>query len=255
LNADPAFPGAPPFLSARRLQVRFGASIALDNVDLDLAPGDRMLLLGPNGAGKSTFLRAAAGLVRPAAGRLSIFGVDPWRGDRAAIRRRIGFLSHQTFLYDHLTAAENLIFYGRLYGLGTARADARRALDEVGLADRADDPVRELSRGMQQRAAIARALLHAPELLLLDEPFTGLDAAGRETLQRVLRDRCGDREHVVLMATHDLAPALPLATRVLVLEAGQVTIDRPAAGLDAAGLESLLRRDTRPRGGGIGAGS
>jgi len=255
LNADPALPGAVPFLSARGLQVRFGASIALDGVDLDLAPGERVLLLGPNGAGKSTFLRAAAGLVRPTAGRLSIFGADPWRGDRAATRGRIGLLSHQTFLYDHLTAAENLIFYGRLYGLGTARADARRALDEVGLADRADDPVRELSRGMQQRAAIARALLHAPGLLLLDEPFTGLDAAGRETLQRMLGDRFGDRQRVFLMATHDLAPALPLATRVVALETGRVTIDRPAAGLDAAGLESLVRRDNRTPGAAFGAAS
>jgi ABC-type multidrug transport system ATPase subunit len=234
--------------------MQFGASVALDGVDLELAAGERVLLLGPNGAGKSTFLRAAAGLIRPTGGRLDLFGADPWRGDRAAIRRRMGLLSHQTFLYDHLTAAENLIFFGRLYGLGTTTADAHRALGDVGLADRADDPVREFSRGMQQRAAIARALLHAPDLLLLDEPFTGLDAGGRETLQRMLRDRFGDR-HAFLMATHDLAPALPLATRVLVLEAGRVTIDRPAARLDLAGLEALLRPDGRPRGAGTGTAS
>jgi heme exporter protein A len=254
LKAAPASLDAPTFLSTRRLQMQFGASIALDGVDLDVAAGDRVLLLGPNGAGKSTFLRAAAGLVRPTGGRLTMFGADPWRGDRAAIRRRMGLLSHQTFLYEHLTAAENLVFYGRLYGLGTTPADARRALDDIGLADRADDPVREFSRGMQQRAAIARALLHAPELLLLDEPFTGLDAGGRETLQRMLRDRFGDR-HAFLMATHDLAPALPLATRVLVLEAGRMTIDRPAAGLDVAGLEALLRPETRPPDGGTGVAS
>jgi ABC-type multidrug transport system ATPase subunit len=248
LNAAEASPGAPAFLSTRGLQMHFSASIALDGVDLDVAAGERVLLLGANGAGKSTFLRAAAGLIRPTGGRLQLFGADPWRGDRAAIRRRMGLLSHQTFLYDHLTAAENLIFYGRLYGLGTTPADARRALDDVGLADRADDPVRDFSRGMQQRAAIARAVLHGPDLLLLDEPFTGLDAAGRETLQRMLRDRFGDSRHVFLMATHDLAPALPLATRVVVLEAGRVTIDREAAGLDAAGLEALVRTEDRPRG-------
>jgi heme ABC exporter ATP-binding subunit CcmA len=247
LNAAEATRGVPAFLSARRLQMEFGASIALDGVDLDVAAGERVLLLGPNGAGKSTLLRAAAGLIRPTGGRLQLFGANPWRGDRVAIRRRMGLLSHQTFLYDHLTAAENLIFYGRLYGLGTTPVEARRALDDVGLVDRADDAVRDFSRGMQQRAAIARALLHGPELLLLDEPFTGLDAAGKEMLQRMLGERFGDPRHAVLMATHDLAPALPLATRIVVLEAGRVTIDRAAAGLDPAALEALVRPERRPR--------
>jgi heme exporter protein A len=242
LTADAAAtPGAGLLLSARRLQKQFGAAPALDDVDLDLAPSERVLLLGPNGAGKSTLLRTVAGLIRPSGGSLLLFEQDPWRGDRMAIRRRVGLLSHQTFLYDHLTAAENLIFYGRLHGLRTTPADARRSLDEVGLADRADDPVRTFSRGMQQRAAIARALLHSPDLLLLDEPFTGLDAAGRDALQRILRDRFGGGR-AFLMATHDLASALPLANRVVVLESGRVTIDRPAAGLDSVGLEALIGR-------------
>jgi len=248
--AASATPGATPLLTARRLQKRFGASPALDDVDLDLAPGERVLLLGPNGAGKSTLLRTAAGLIRPSAGSLLLFGEDPWRGDRIAIRRRLGLLSHQTFLYDHLTAAENLVFYGRLYGLGTTTAGARRSLDEVGLADRADDPVRTFSRGMQQRAAIARALLHAPDLLLLDEPFSGLDAAGRDTLRRLLRDRFAGAR-AFLMATHDLESALPLASRVIVLDAGRVTIDRPSAGLDAARLEALIGRHAGAAGAGV----
>jgi heme exporter protein A len=155
----------------------------------------------------------------------------------------MGLLSHQGFLYDHLSAAENLVFYGRLYGLAMTTGRVRAALAEVGLEERRDDPVRAFSRGMQQRLALARALLHEPEMLLLDEPFTGLDRDGARALQGMLGARLVGRR-ACLMVTHDFEPALPLATRVVILAGGRLALDRPAAGLDARGLDGLYRAAT-----------
>ena len=236
----PGSAAAVPILSARGLAKLYGGFAALDGVDLEVAPGESVLLLGPNGAGKSTLLRIAALLSRPSAGTLRLWGEDPARADRRSIRGRIGLLSHQGFLYDHLTAAENLRFYGRLYGLAMSAARARAALAEVGLDARRDDPARAFSRGMQQRLALARALLHEPEMLLLDEPFTGLDRDGARALQGMLASRLGGAR-ACLMVTHDFEPALPLATRVVVLSGGRVAADRPAQGLGAGGLDDLYR--------------
>ena len=234
---------AAPSVAARGLVKMYGGFAALDGIDLDIGPGESVLLLGPNGAGKSTFLRLVAMLQRPSGGTLRLWGEDPARADRTALRRRIGLLSHQGFLYDHLTAAENLIFYGRLYGLAMDAGRARKALAEVGLEGRRDDVVRAFSRGMQQRLALARALLHEPEMVLLDEPFTGLDRQGARTLQSMLAARLRGRR-TCLMVTHDFEPALPLATRIVILADGRIVLDRPAAGLDAAGLDAIYRRTT-----------
>ena len=231
-------------VETERLARRYGGLAALDGLDLRIGRGESILLLGPNGAGKSTLLRTLATLLRPSDGRLRLFGADPSTSDRAALRRRVGLLSHHTFLYDHLTAEENLDFYGRLYGLRPAEGELRGALVEVALDDRRSEQVRTFSRGMQQRLAIARAFLHRPELLLLDEPFTGLDRQGADQLQAMLRDRIHAGATSVL-ATHDFPSALPLATRVVILAAGRAVIDRPTAGLDAAGLEEVYRRATR----------
>jgi len=234
---------AAPSVAARGLVKMYGGFAALDGIDLDIGAGESVLLLGPNGAGKSTFLRLVAMLQRPTSGTLKLWGDNPARADRTALRRRIGLLSHQGFLYDHLTAAENLIFYGRMYGLAMDAARAGGALAEVGLAGRRDDVVRAFSRGMQQRLALARTLLHDPEMVLLDEPFTGLDRQGARTLQSMLAARLGGRR-TCLMVTHDFEPALPLATRIVILADGRVALDRPAAGLDAAGLDAIYRRAT-----------
>ena len=234
---------ATPVIEARDLHRSFGALPAIDGLDLTVTAGEAILLLGPNGAGKTTLLRTLATLLRPGRGRLRLFGLDATSGDRSPIRRRIGLLSHQTFLYDHLTALENLAFYGRLYDRDTGNEALRAALHEVGLEERGEETVRSLSRGLQQRLALARVFAHAPELLLLDEPFTGLDRLGADRLHLMLRTRLRAGA-TCLLASHDLPAALPLATRIVVLSAGRIAADRPAAGLDPAGAESLYRAAT-----------
>jgi heme exporter protein A len=230
--------GASPLFEARSLSRRFGAIPAVDGVDLALQRGERILLLGRNGAGKTTLLRLAATLLRPSSGSLRHFGIEASGDERAAVRGRIGYLPHGRLLYDDLTVAENLRFHARLHGLDGAAGRVARALDETGLQGRADDAAGTLSRGLQQRLSAARAFLHRPDLLLLDEPFTGLDRPGVLRLQAMLSDRLGT-DGACLLATHDFASAWPLVTRVLVLAAGRVALDRPTAGLREADLPCL----------------
>ncbi|MBI4168711.1 MAG: ABC transporter ATP-binding protein [Acidobacteria bacterium] len=243
-TAPPGTPEVGLALEARGLGKRFGPIPALDGVDLAVPAGQFVLLLGPNGAGKSTLLRLFATLLRPGAGTLRVLGEDVGNGDRAAIRRRIGLLSHQTFLYDHLTGEENLTFYARLYGLADPPAAAREALRAARLEGRGSDQVRTYSRGMQQRLAIARALLHRPDVLLLDEPFTGLDRDAALRLEERLREERSARRTCVL-ATHDFRAALGVADRVIVLVDGRLAADRPAAGSDPGSLEALFSTATR----------
>ena len=192
---------------------------ALDGVVLRLGAGDCRLILGPNGAGKSTLLRVLAGLLRPQAGAVRIEG-RTLGADDPAIRSRIGFVSHQTFLYDDLTLSENLVFAARLQGVADSRAAASRALEAADLADRARDRPRDLSRGMQQRAAIARALVHDPSVLLLDEPFTGLDTVSADRLrERLLGERSAGR--AIVIVSHQPAEVWEVATEVGVLERGR----------------------------------
>ncbi len=170
-------------LEARGLQRSFGRVRILRGIDLSLSAGQTLAIAGPNGAGKTTLLRLLAGLMRPSAGEIRVLG-EPLTQSGAAGRRAIGLLSHQSLLYDDLTLFENLVFVARLYRLNHPAAAARAALEAAGLAERASDLPRRLSRGLLQRAAIARALLHQPKLLLLDEPFTGLDAGACRTASR-----------------------------------------------------------------------
>ncbi len=193
------------------------------------------MVVGPNGAGKTTLLRLLAGLARPSAGSVRIDGVTLSRDGE--VRRAIGLLSHQSHLYDDLTAAENLSFAARLYGLPDPERGARAALEALGLAARADEPVRRLSRGMVQRVAIARSLLHQPRLLLLDEPFTGLDPA---SAGRVASLFAGERDagRTLVLVTHEVHEAWELATHVHVLVQGAWTVSGPKQGT----LEEFLRR-------------
>jgi heme exporter protein A len=202
-------------IEARGLARRFGAVVALRPLDLEVAPGTTLAVLGPNGAGKSTLLRLLAGLTRPSTGSLAVAGDT--RG-RTARRRRIGLIAHTTFLYPALSARENLWLAARLHGLPDAEARVEEALRAHGLADFAERRAGTFSRGMAQRLAIARALLHDPAVLLLDEPFTGLDAAAAARLAAQLGEARGARTTVLV--THDLERAASLADRALVLVRG-----------------------------------
>jgi heme exporter protein A len=202
----------------------------LVDLDLELQAGERLLLLGPNGAGKSTFIRVFAGLMHPTAGDALVIDKAP----RLA-RHQLGVVSHATFLYDELTALENLRFYAELYGVLDPTRRSATLLERVGLADLANERVGRLSRGQQQRVTIARALLHDPPVLLLDEPDTGLDVAAFGLLEELIR------HHTVVMTTHDLAHGLRLGTRVGVLSHGRLVHEQTGISpADAPALSDLL---------------
>jgi heme ABC exporter ATP-binding subunit CcmA len=226
----------PPLLEARGLERSFGRVRILRGLDLSLHPGEALAVIGPNGAGKTTLLRLLAGLMRPTAGEVRLCG-EPVRREKHQARRKLGFLSHQSLLYDDLTLHENLSFAARLYLLDRPSDAARRALEAAGLAERsAELPVR-LSRGLLQRAALARAMMHDPVVLLLDEPFTGLDAAAADQLRSTLKTRLA-RGHGLVLVTHDLTDAWEIATRVAVLVEGRWAAEETRQGP----LESFLPR-------------
>jgi heme exporter protein A len=205
---------------AEGLRRSFGGVPVLAGVDLALDAGEALVLLGPNGAGKTTLMRVLALLLRHDAGRLAIFDQDA-RSAPPALRRRIGFVGHESLCYPDLTAAENLAFYARLFEVDDAPARIAELLAWAGLEAAARRPVRVYSRGMGQRLALARALLHRPDLLLLDEPFAGLDPQAVEALQeRLAALRAAG--HTVLLTTHDLERAAPIATRLAILHRGRI---------------------------------
>ncbi len=232
-----------PAVQARRLSRRFGHTLALSGIDLDVSPGELVAIFGPNGAGKTTLLKVLCGLLRPTSGEVLLMGLSA-RKEPARARRRLGYIAHASFLYRGLSARENLAFYARLYGVPDAGARIESHLGRVGLASRAADPVRTYSRGMLQRLSIARALLHDPELLFLDEPYTGLDREASAILGSILAEM-RDRRGTILMVTHDLERGLSLASRVLLLSRGRLVDDRPADGLSPRDLESLYASRVR----------
>ena len=215
---------ATPVLEAEGLAKLYGRRRALDGVSFALGGGECLALFGPNGAGKTTLLRVLAGLLKPTRGTARINGVAA-RGEPAA-RALVGLISHQSLLYSVLTARENVEFTARLYGLRDPGAAAERALTRLRIVDRADHPVRALSRGMQQRVSIARAIVHEPSVVLLDEPYTGLDEAGAVALTAVLTE-LKERRAALVLVTHHLAEGLAMATHAAVMRAGRlVRIER-----------------------------
>jgi heme exporter protein A len=222
-------------LEARGLVREYGAVVAVDGIDVVLARGEFLTIFGPNGAGKSSLLRMLGGAMRPTRGTVAIGGVTLDYAD-GEWRRRVGMLSHQGYLYPQLTAAENLRFYGRLFALDDVEALVRRRLERVGLADRATFAVHQLSHGMRQRLALARALLHDPDLVLLDEPFTGLDPAAAGVLRGVLQELRSERRTVV-MVTHNLAEGLALATRVAIQVRGRLAWQGARSDVEDTGFE------------------
>ena len=216
-------PSPAPLLEARGLVKRYGHFPALRGLDLDIHAGELLTIFGPNGAGKTTLLRLLATAAKPSEGRLSFRGSSVAK-DPVALRRVLGYVSHESLLYHALSPRENLRFAGKLYGLSNLEARVDEVLAQVELSDRADSPVRELSRGLRQRASVARALLPDPEVVLLDEPFPGLDRQAARVLRRRL-EALRERGRTVVLVTHDLPLGLELADRLIVLQRGRLVLE------------------------------
>jgi heme exporter protein A len=219
-------------LSCRGLTKRYGRVTALRSLNLDVAMGECVALFGRNGAGKTTLIQIIGSLIAHYDGDVELFGQRVKRA-RAEERRALGIVLHDTCLYLDLSVFDNLRFFARLYRVADPAARAHELLAQFDLEERAQSTVRDLSRGMKQRLALARALVHGPRFLLLDEPFTGLDELSSQALSGLLREfvRGGG---TVLMSTHDVERAFDVATRALILEQGAITFDRSTHGLDAA---------------------
>jgi heme exporter protein A len=213
----------------------YGRLVALDGIDLTIRAGSAVALMGANGAGKTTVLRVIAGLTTPTTGTVTIAGVDR-REAGGRLRALLGYVGHDSMLYGDLTVRENLAFHAGLHGLD--REAVVRAAARFDISHALDRPARELSRGSTQRAALARALLHDPAVVLLDEPFTGLDLTSRERLAATL-GQLHHQGHTLVLTVHDAVHAC-LAERLLVLDRGRIVVD--AVPETRAGVESLLRR-------------
>lgn len=219
---------------------RFGHLTAVRGVTLSIPQGQTFTLLGPNGAGKSTLLRIIATLGKPTSGTVHIRNIDV-RESPEQVRAHIGLISHHTLLYDDLTARENLIFYAKMYGLKNRSDSVDEALETVGLAERHKDLVRGFSRGMKQRLAIARATLHQPEILLLDEPFTGLDTAARSLLSHMILN-LRSKGRTILLVTHDLAQGLTLANQFGILKRGKIVHESSTECITETELRTLYEQ-------------
>lgn len=227
-------------ITVRKLVKRFGLKTVLKGMDFSVEAGEFVALLGPNGAGKTTFLRILASLSRPSLGSVRIAGYS-LPGQASAVRRRLGVVSHLPLLYGDLTAEENLRFYARMYSVPQAEKRITEVLDLVGLQPRRRDLVRTFSRGMQQRLAIGRAVLHDPDVMLFDEPHTGLDQDACQMLDGVLREVAA-RGRTVVMTSHDLARVGDLASRFDVLSRGVVTASIQRAQIEPDQLLAFYRK-------------
>lgn len=227
-------------IEVRKLVKTFGHRVVLRGLDLTIAEGEFVTLLGANGAGKTTLLHIVASLSKPSAGDIYLNGFR--LADEAnQLRRFIGLVSHKTLLYNDLTAEQNLRFYARLYDVPDMDARIETVLNQVGLWGRQHDPVRTYSRGMQQRLAIARAILHNPPILLLDEPDTGLDQHAADMLSSLL-SAVGTNQRTVLMTTHNLERGLSLGQRLVILAKGQIAFDAPRQNLSVEQMREQYYR-------------
>lgn len=226
-------------IKVHNLTKSFGPRVALAGIDLSVETGEFVTLVGPNGAGKTTLLRILATLTRPTSGTVLIAGLDPTRAGNE-VRLRIGFLSHRTLLYEYLSAEQNLRFYARMYDVDQASTRIQDLLKWVGLVARQHDPVRTFSRGMQQRLAVARAVLHRPQALLLDEPYTGLDPQAAQALTNLLGELAGEG-CTILLTTHDLERGLAVGGRVVVLAQGRLIYDERREAINPIAFPETYR--------------
>ncbi len=227
-------------ITVKKLVKRFGMKAVLRGLDFDVQPGEFVALLGPNGAGKTTFLRILSSLSRPSLGDVRVSGYQLPK-EAAQVRARLGVVSHLPLLYGDLSADENLRFYGRMYNLANLEARMTEVLEMVGLEHRRKDLVRTFSRGMQQRLAIGRAVLHDPEVMLFDEPYTGLDQDASSMLDGVLKTVAAQGRTVV-MTSHDLARAEELATRFDVLSRGVIAASTNSQQLKQSNLLTFYKQ-------------
>lgn len=230
-------------IEIKGLTKQYGYNSVLRGVNLHIAAGEFVTLLGANGAGKSTLLRIVATLLKPTDGVVQVGG---WQLPHFAeqVRAHIGWVSHNSLLYGDLTAVENLLFFAKLYRLDNAAERVNAALKLVGLAARQRDPVRTFSRGMVQRLTLARATLHQPDVLLLDEPYTGLDQDAAHLLDSLLQQEKANGR-TILMITHDLLHGLNLCDRAVILHRGQIVHDQPTATLSPANFVTLYQTVTQ----------
>jgi heme exporter protein A len=216
----------------------FGLRKAVAGVSFSLAPGECLAVFGPNGAGKTTLLRVLAGLLKPSSGSARVSGIAVPGGRE--VRSLVGLISHHTMLYDALSPRENVSFAARLYDVHDLRANVDSSLQRMSMLERADTPIRSLSRGMQQRVSIARAMVHSPRVVLADEPYSGLDESGARALTSLLQDLRSSGTAIIIV-THNLAEGLSLATSAAVMNRGRfVRYDRRAS-VDVASYSDVYR--------------
>ncbi|MCM3765234.1 heme ABC exporter ATP-binding protein CcmA [Neobacillus niacini] len=217
-------------IEIKKLTKQADNKLILRGVDLSVKKGETVAILGPNGAGKSTLLKVLATLIKPTSGSIKINGLD-LKKNQIAIKKMLGYLPHSSLLYDHYSPLENLIFFGDLYGVKNSEQRAIELVKEVGLGFFLNEPVKNFSRGMIQRIAIARAIIHEPEILLLDEPHTGLDQGAISILNNVILNM-KQKGTTTLMVTHDFKQAAEICDRIIIVKNGKIvddfTIEQPS---------------------------
>ncbi len=236
--------------SAKAIEVKgltksFSNHPALRGIDLEVNQGESVVILGPNGAGKTTLIKVLATIMKPTSGQMIIDGLHH-KKDAEEIRRRIGVVTHETFFYSNLNAYENLEFYSRMYDVPNPKERIQEVVSMVGMAPRIYDRMSTLSRGMQQRLSIARALLHSPAIMLLDEPETGLDQQALSMLWGVVKGE-GAENRTVILTTHNLERGLDLSDRVVILSRGAVAYQQPRKALDIDSLKQAYQESTKTK--------
>ncbi|MFC1964258.1 heme ABC exporter ATP-binding protein CcmA [Chloroflexota bacterium] len=222
----------------------FGNRLVLRGIDLTIKHGESVVIFGPNGAGKTTLIKILATIMKPSAGQVAINGINI-KDNAEEARRHIGIVTHQTFLYSNLTGYENLEFYCRMYDIPGHKERILESVAMLGMTARLHDRVYTLSRGMQQRLSIARALLHRPEIILLDEPETGLDQQAVSILWEELQRE--ERQYTVVMTTHNLERGLNLCDRMLILDRGRIVHESPSRGMNLVDLLKTYHENTGVR--------